>query len=243
MSHALHPDWPLPSLPPAEQDLPYDDGGPMEGKKHRWQMDLLCGSLEDFWADRRDVFIGGNLALYYSLLQVKQKQVLAPDVMVCLGTERRVRACWAVWEEDGRVPDVVVEILSPSTAEVDRGDKKRLYGTVVRVPEYFLFDPDSGQLEGYRLGAGGLGYQPIGPDGAGRLPSERLGLALGVWEGVWRGVEGPWARWYTAQGQLVPSAEEAWQAAEQARQAAEERARELEAQLRAYEARFGPLKP
>ncbi|MCS6913092.1 MAG: Uma2 family endonuclease, partial [Myxococcota bacterium] len=78
---------------------------------------------------------------------------------------------------------------------------------------------------------------------AGRLPSERLGLALGVWEGVWRGVEGPWARWYTAQGQLVPSAEEAWQAAEQARQAAEERARELEAQLRAYEARFGPLKP
>nr|WP_322505530.1 hypothetical protein [Chroococcidiopsis cubana] len=36
----------------------------------------------------------------------------------------RERQGWVVWEEDGRYPDVIVELLSPSTAKVDRGVKK-----------------------------------------------------------------------------------------------------------------------
>lgn len=47
-----------------------------------------------------------------------------------------------IWEEDGKYPKVIVELLSDSTAEVDRDEKKRLYAKTFRTPEYFWFAPD-----------------------------------------------------------------------------------------------------
>ena len=105
-----------------------------------------------------------------------------------LGTARRERKAWVVWEEDGLTPNVVVELLSESTEAVDRGAKMRIYARSLRVAEYFLFDPDSGELLGYRLtDAGGkLAYAPLAPDANGRLLSRHLGLQLGRWEGEYR---------------------------------------------------------
>jgi Uma2 family endonuclease len=56
------------------------------------------------------------------------------------------------------VPDLVVEILSPSTAARDRGDKKDVYERN-GVREYWIIDPGARQLvvfarEGDRFGAG-----------------------------------------------------------------------------------------
>ncbi|MGD2069814.1 MAG: Uma2 family endonuclease [Gemmatimonadota bacterium] len=50
-------------------------------------------------------------------------------------------------------PDLVVEILSPSTANRDRGvklERYRLYG----VPEYWIVDPEGRTVEVWRLGQG-----------------------------------------------------------------------------------------
>ena len=44
-----------------------------------------------------------------------------------LDTERKLRKSWVVWEEDGKYPHVIVEILSESTANTDRELKKQLY--------------------------------------------------------------------------------------------------------------------
>jgi len=33
---------------------------------------------------------------------------------------------WVVWEENGRYPDVIVELMSPTTAEIDTSAKKEL---------------------------------------------------------------------------------------------------------------------
>jgi hypothetical protein len=39
-------------------------------------------------------------------------------------------------------------LLSATTEKVDRGDKMRIYARLLKVGEYFLFDPFSGVFEG-----------------------------------------------------------------------------------------------
>ncbi len=226
-----------PEPPPRADELPCDDGEPMETERHVRQMVLLIQSLEDAWRDRQDFYVGGNMFLYFSLRQTKQNDFRGPDVFVVLDTVKRERRAWVVWEEDGRVPNVIIELLSEKTEAADRGEKMRIYGSVLRVPEYFLFDPLIGTLEGYRLEVGSGRYARVAPDETGQVPCQQLGLRLGVVDG--------WLRWLTPQGELLPSpveradanarlaAEQAERAAEYARQAAAnaERVRELEARL------------
>src|SRR5262249_18140202 len=83
-----------------------------------------------------------------------------------------------------RTPNVIVEILSPSTAHVDRGEKKQIYQDVFRTPEYFLFDPETAVLEGFRLTGGR--YAAIAPNPHGLLESVQLSLAFGVHGGQLR---------------------------------------------------------
>ena len=46
---------------------------------------------------------------------------------------------------------MIVEILSDSTAKVDRTKKKELYQNIFRTPDYFWFDPVSLEFQGLRL--------------------------------------------------------------------------------------------
>ncbi|HIQ05894.1 MAG TPA: hypothetical protein EYH31_09425 [Anaerolineae bacterium] len=45
-----------------------------------------------------------------------------------------LRGAWVVWEEGGRYPDVIVELLPPSIAEMDKTVKKGLYERVFVIP-------------------------------------------------------------------------------------------------------------
>lgn len=42
----------VPALPPIQNELPYDDGVPMETLRHQFQMDLLI-ELMDLWLEAR----------------------------------------------------------------------------------------------------------------------------------------------------------------------------------------------
>lgn len=137
------------------------------------------------------------------------------------------------WEEEGRYPDVIVELLSDSTEGVDRGEKKRLYERVFKTPDYFIFDPfDPQSLQGWRLQTG-QGYQPLQPNAQGWLWCETLQLSLGLWEGV-VDREPPsdtcaWLRFYTAASDLVLLPEEQAEVElAQARQQAQERGQLIE---------------
>ena len=221
----------LEALPPTEDELPFDDGMPMESQRHALQLALLVASLELFWVDRNDVFIGGNMFVHFSLERARNRDFRGPDVFVVLGVPRRERKSWVVWQE-GKGPDVVIELLSESTAEADRSEKKRVYQDQLRVPEYFWFDPFSGELAGFALREGV--YEPIGADASGRLVSQVLGLALARWQGAYRGVEAAWLRWTTLEGQVLPTPQEA---AEQERHRAEherQRAERLAERLREF---------
>lgn len=112
------------TLPPTQANLPCDDGVPMETPRHKFQLDLLMDGLW-FWLEgRSDGYVGGNMFMYYSMEQVRNQDFKGPDFFVVLGVPKRERRSWVVWEE-GKAPDVVIELLSKSTAKQDKTAKNK----------------------------------------------------------------------------------------------------------------------
>ncbi len=219
----------LEELPPSPPCDLYSDEPPMETDWHLKQMMLLINCLNWLWRDRSDFFVAGNLTIYYSQKRIKTRDFRGPDFFVVQGVESRSRKSWTIWEEDGKYPDLIVEILSESTAEVDRTTKKTLYQNTFRTPEYFWFDPETLELAGFSLNRGT--YQPIQPNPQGLLWSHQLQLFLGVHENK--------LRFFQPDGQLVATPEESALAeqrqrlmAEERAELAEERAERLAARLR-----------
>jgi Uma2 family endonuclease len=210
-------------------ELPTEDGVPLETNWHRIEINLLIDSLHHLWRDRRDYFAGGNMFLYFSFEQVRNRLYRGPDFFLVKGVDgERDRRAWIVWEEKGRYPNVIVELSSPSTREIDLGPKKDLYEQTFRTPEYFCYDPDSARLVGWRQP--NAGYREIEPNEHGWLWSNELNLWLGTWQGEYLRVTATWLRFYTADGQLVLTQAEA------EAQRAEAEARRAEAEARRAEA-------
>lgn len=201
------------TLPPSNL---WSDEPPLESDFHRDQIDLLIRLLRHWWADREDVYISGNLTIYYNQQQIKTRDFRGPDFFVVLGTEKKDRRSWAIWDEQGKYPNLILEILSDSTKAVDKGLKKDLYQNTFRTPDYFWFDPYTQEFQGFHLVDGV--YEPIPATAEGRLWSQQLSLYLGVWENR--------LRFFTAEGDLIPSPEEL---AAQERQRADQAEQELAA--------------
>lgn len=200
-------DW-EPPMPPT--DLIFDDGEPLESNRHRIAMNTLIRSLQQAWTNRNDFFTGGNMFVYYSSTQAKNRDFRGPDFFAVLdvdGTKERLG--WVVWEEEGRYPDVIVELMSPSTAEVDKTIKKDIYERIFKTRDYFVFNPfDVNSLAGWRLD-NSLRYQPLVQNEQGWLWCETLGFWLGLWEGTIDRETALWLRFYDQAGNLVPLPEEA----------------------------------
>jgi Uma2 family endonuclease len=232
---------------PLPFELVLSDGEPLESEWHTIQYPFLRRLIRLAMAEqgRTDFYVGAYMFVYYSVEQARAvseemtkglpwRAYRGQDVFwvgnVDPDRERRV---WIAWEEGGRLPDVIVELLSPSTAHKDRTEKRDLYARVFRTAEYFLCDPDLKTLEGLRLAD--RFYQPIPPDENGRLWSEQLGVFLGLWHGLVEGRKGDWVRLFHPDGSLIPTAEEQ---AEAERQRADTAEAEL-ARLRALLAERG----
>ncbi|OBQ04152.1 Uma2 family endonuclease [Anabaena sp. AL09] len=195
------------------------DEPPLESSLHLQQMLLLIQCLNWWWRDINkinDYFVAGNMTVYYSPRQIKIKDFRGPDFFLVLDTENRERNSWVVWEEGGKYPNLIIELLSPSTASTDKGLKKQIYQDIFRTPEYFWFNPQSLEFAGFILFGGT--YQPIEPNPQGLLWSQQLNLYLGVHDGK--------LRYFMPEGQLMLTPEEygvqANQRAEQQTQLAEQ---------------------
>lgn len=141
-------EWPEVELPPA--DLPYDDGNKMESPWHFGNATLL---IDNYVAARggrfTDFFVGANMFVYYSMDQVRNRDYRGPDVFIVNDVDgARDRNYWAIWEEQGRYPDVIIELLSPSTEHVDLGVKKDLHERTFRTAEYICVAPNVERLMG-----------------------------------------------------------------------------------------------
>jgi Uma2 family endonuclease len=158
-------------------EYPTSDGKPMaETPIHRQNLTDLIDMLEDYFAGDPDFYVSGNMLMYYE--RGNPKKHVSPDVFFVRGIPHdRQRDAYKTWEEDGRGPDLVIELTSRSTRSEDTKKKYTLYRDVLRVREYILFDPKGDYLkpplQGHRLEAGEyVAIEPV----EGRLPSELLGL-------------------------------------------------------------------
>jgi Uma2 family endonuclease len=190
-------DWQdtLIDLPPS--DL-YSDEPPLESDLHLLQIKILLDCLNWWWRDRNDVYASANLTIYYNQKKIKSRDFRGPDFFVVLGTERKPRKSWVVWDEEGKYPNLIIEILSQSTAATDRGLKKQLYQDIFRTPDYFWFDPETLEFSGFHLVDGQ--YEPLQPNPQEWLWSHQLQLFLGIHNNQ--------LRFFAPEGQLIPTPEE-----------------------------------
>ncbi len=198
---------------------PTSDGRPMaETETHRDLMVDHIDVLKRWFEDRDDVCVSGNMLMFYE--EGNKHKHVSPDVFVVHGIPKRVRDNYLIWEE-GRAPNVVFEFTSKSTRSEDTKTKMALYQDVLKVPEYFLFDPRGEYLkprfQGYRLVDGE--YVPIKLTKNGQMRSRQLGLVLVPAGDRLRFVD-------PATGRILPTTAESRKAESEARKA-ETKARRL----------------
>ncbi len=194
--------WPVIEVP-SSKTLPTEDDIPLETPWHRAEINLLIESVRCMWQQRTDYYVGGNMFIYYSQQQVRYKDYRGPDFFLVKDVDgTKERESWMVWEEQGRYPDVIIELLSPSTALTDKTTKKYLYERTFHTTEYYCYDPSIDELQGWRLEQGW--YKAITPDAQKRLWSDVLQVWLGKWSGSYLETPDIWLRFFDKQDKVVP---------------------------------------
>jgi len=126
---------------------PESDGQPMADntKQFDWIVLIKCG-LEALFKDRADVFVAGDLLWY----PVEGQNTIrrAPDAMVAFGRPKGPRGSYLQWLEDNLAPQVVFEVLSPGNTKREMAEKLIWYQRY-GVEEYYVYDPDKGELQGW----------------------------------------------------------------------------------------------
>ena len=168
------------ALAPGPDEVEYPEGNWIaQSVEHGNAVQQATTALRHYFRERADVLVAMELLVYYQ--RGNRKAQLQPDLQVVFGVEYSAdRGSYRIWEE-GKAPDFVLEVASPSTAEHDAEHKAREYSRI-GVREYWRLDPAGTlmetPLEGYEINAGQS--QPVRP-AAGRggvLRSRALGLDL-----------------------------------------------------------------
>src|SRR5207244_4439088 len=136
-----------------EIEYPTSDGKPMAETDWHWvNMTDSIQTLKVWFEPESMTYVAGNMLMFY--VPGNKRKHVAPDGFVVKGIANRMRANYLIWE-DGKAPDAIIELTSKSTAKEDLDFKFDLYRDVLKVHEYFLFDPRSEYLDpplqGFRL--------------------------------------------------------------------------------------------
>ncbi len=228
-------------------ELVSEDGENLESDWHRLAIGMLVEMVHYGWRPAEPYYAAGNMFIYYSLEQARNRDFRGPDFFLVKNVSAHRRPYWATWLEGDRFPNLIIELMSPSTKQEDLTVKKRIYETTFETPDFFCYDPDTHELLGWRLTDGR--YEPLTATDKGRLWCAELGLWLGTWEGEYLGGRGVWLRFFAADGQVLPTLGERAEAAEQRAEveqhragAADQRATAAEQRAAAAEAELARLK-
>ena len=224
--------------------LVIEDEAPVDNIFTEKQEGLLKAPLYSSWSGPppdddqtpRKFEVFANVGLFISL----HESPIVPDVMLSLDVKihpdlsKKENRTYFVWEF-GKVPDVVIEIVSNREGG-ELSTKMKRYRTM-RIPYYVVYDPlhqfGKTTLRSYEL----RGDLYIALD---KHYYEPVGLGLVEWEGVHEKYAATWIRWCTKDGRLIPTADET--AARESKRAdnadkraddARQRAEQLAAKLRA----------
>ncbi len=240
---ASPPSTPTFSPPERIEDFPYpptdlleSDGEPLESHWHVDEISLLLDVVYCHFQHRDDFYAGGNMFIYFNREQARNLDYRGPDFFFVNGkvSKTPMRRYWAIWDEGGRTPDVIIELMSKTTKTEDLTAKKEIYEKILKTYEYFCYDPDMHELHGWRLSGH---YKAIEPNERGWLWSEELGLWLGIWQGEYLGFNLPWLRFFDDNGKAIPTfGEAARENADLEKQRAEAEKQRAEAETQRAEA-------
>ena len=201
---------------------PSSDGEPMaETERHRKAMTDVIDIADGHFRHVPDVHVSGNLLIYYE--EGNPRKSVSPDVFMVRGVSKKELRTYKTWEQQPTL-DFVLEFASPSTFARDFNEKKEIYAKILKVKEYYIYDPYheiNPHFVGFRLV--GEAYQSIAFVN-GRLPSEVLGLELGERDGVLRLYNPVTAEWLYSSRERLDKVEARAEQEFRARQDAESRA-------------------
>ena len=241
------------TITPEAIDYPDSDGLPMaESESQFWPILYVGAALDWYFRARNDVYVVGNLLLYYQ--EGDPGKSVSPDLMVVIGAPKHVRSSYRLWEEP-KAPDFVLEIASENTYRTDREEKRDIYAGL-GVSEYWQCDPAGGYLNPQLLGFQLLEsrYAPIAvasmEGGMLAATSEALGLELRLTPGApvrealhfYDPARGEYLRTYREADQARQEEAQARREAEGRLQEAQDRLREEQAARQALEAELRELR-
>jgi Uma2 family endonuclease len=113
---------------------------------HQFVSQGVAALLESYVAPQGGTFLTAPIDIVFS-----EYDVLMPDLIFFVEARKSLIRLDAPIRD---APDLAVEILSPSTAEIDRGMKMQIFARY-GVREYWIIDPLEKRLEIYTLASGG----------------------------------------------------------------------------------------
>jgi Uma2 family endonuclease len=126
---------------------PDSDGNRMADNTRQFRyIATLKGGFDNYYRERDDVFVAGDL-LWYPI-EGDNKTRYAPDVMIAFGRPPGDRGSYRQWEENNQPPNVVFEVMSPGNTAKEMAQKLQSYDRL-GVHEYYVYDPDRGELSGW----------------------------------------------------------------------------------------------
>ncbi len=206
-----------------------EDDTPVDNVFSEKQMRLLTRSLHASWKPGFPFVAMANVGVFVAM----NRPAIVPDVLVTTHVEplldmtNKEHRSYFSWMYDGKVPEIVIEIVS-NTKGGELDAKKRNYEHM-GVTWYAVFDPmheiQKELLSVFALEQGK--YRRHDPKSLGET-----GLGLILWEGEFEGVTENWLRWCDQDGNIILTGQES-AAAESKRATAEsKRADALAAKLR-----------
>ncbi|NEO93908.1 MAG: Uma2 family endonuclease [Moorea sp. SIO3G5] len=231
---------PLQYLPTSEE-LPSSDETPVDNELQDTIPHLLKSILSIIWSERRDWFFGIDMGYYYN----PKQSAIVPDGFLSLGVQRwktrpkgrQGRLSYVLWEENGVVPILAIEIVSQTYN--GEYDQKKLDYADLGFLYYVIYDSDNFQprkgdsFEVHRLVDGVYVRQPGNP-----VWIPEIGLGIGTAEGTYLDWKREWLYWYDQNARRYPSQEEKTQQAEQSANQAQQRANQAQQELEALKARL-----
>jgi Uma2 family endonuclease len=218
---------------PTSDELPCSDDVPVDNEDQNLLPNYLLFLLQVIWQDRYDWYFGADMAIYHTT-GVSPKVPVVPDGFLSIGVPRRKpgnksRKSYVVWEEDGIVPILVLEMVS-WTPGGEYDDKLRIYQQL-GVLYYVIYNPEYWQrdrhqpFEVYKLIEGDYELQIGEP-----YWMPEVGLGMGRSVGKMGGLEREMLSWFNEQGDRYLSAEEQTEQFQQAAQQAQQQAQQAQQQ-------------
>ncbi|MBX7210628.1 MAG: Uma2 family endonuclease [Verrucomicrobiaceae bacterium] len=202
---------------PDVSNLITEDDTPVDNLFSEKQMRLLTESIHTSWKPGFPFVAMANVGVYVAL----NRPAIVPDVLVTTEVEplqdamKKDHRSYFTWMYGGKVPDVVIEIVS-NTKGGELSTKKRDYHHI-GVPWYAVFDPAHHLTENTLT----IFERQRADYVTSNQPAfEGIGLGVTLWTGEYEGMTETWLRWTDRDGKMLLTGKESTEA--EARRAAAE---------------------